>query len=193
MGDRHDHYWRQLTDGRLRALARLRDTGAIDAFGIGVNEVAVCLEAIRAAPLDVILLADIRRRTRTSSIRCFRPALRRTSRSSRPRHTIAVSSAAGGRYDYGVAPSDIAVVARRMETIAKEHGIPLAAAALQFPLGHPAVATVMPGLRSPQEVDQTLDWFAKPIPIAFWQALKAEGLMKPDAPTPQHPVGRSCN
>lgn len=185
-GDRHDHYWRQLTDGGgFRALAQLRDAGVIDAFGIGVNEAAVCLEAIRVAPLDVILLAGRYTLLDQGVLDTLLPAC--VAANVRVIAAAPYNSGilvAGGRYNYGVAPSEIVERAHRMERIATEHGIPLAAAALQFPLAHPAVACVMPGLRSPQEVDQTLEWFARPIPTAFWQAMKVAGLMKPDAPTP---------
>jgi len=62
--------------------------------------------------------------------------------------------------------------------------VPLAAAALQFPLGHPAVASVIPGARSPAEVETNLRLLAHPIPADLWRELKAEGLMRADAPTP---------
>ena len=60
----------------------------------------------------------------------------------------------------------------------------LATAALQFPLGHPAVATVIPGTRSPAEVAQNVEIFAPEVPADFWAELEHEGLLRPDAPTP---------
>jgi D-threo-aldose 1-dehydrogenase len=74
---------------------------------------------------------------------------------------------------------------RRIEAVCARHHIGLASAALQFPLGHPAVATVIPGTRSPGEVRQNIEVFAQDIPTGFWAELKHEGLLREDAPTPR--------
>jgi D-threo-aldose 1-dehydrogenase len=68
--------------------------------------------------------------------------------------------------------------------VCARHGVRLPTAALQFPLGHPAVATVIPGTRSPEEVVQNVEIFAPAIPADFWAELKHDELLRPDAPTP---------
>jgi D-threo-aldose 1-dehydrogenase len=73
---------------------------------------------------------------------------------------------------------------RRIEAVCKRHRVPLAAAALQFPYGHPAVATVIPGARTRAEVEQNVALLQVAIPADLWHELKAEGLMRSDAPCP---------
>jgi D-threo-aldose 1-dehydrogenase len=68
--------------------------------------------------------------------------------------------------------------------VCDRHDVPLAAAALQFPLGHPAVASVIPGASKPEHVERNVAAFRHPIPSALWDELKAEGLLRPDAPVP---------
>ena len=77
-----------------------------------------------------------------------------------------------------IAPRLIAAVCRR-------HDVPLAAAALQFPLGHRSVASVIPGPRATEEVRGNLAWMRRDIPDELWAELKTEGLIRPDAPTPR--------
>ena len=81
---------------------------------------------------------------------------------------------------------DLQVVdkARALGQVADAHGVPLPAAALQFPLGHPIVTSVIPGPRDAGELAQILEWFKTPIPEAFWSDLKAQGLLAESAPTP---------
>lgn len=189
-GDRHDHYWEQLTrGGGFAALERLRDEGAIGGFGLGVNEVAVCLDALRAAPLDAILLAGRYTLLEQAPLDALFPACLaadvRVIVGGPYNSGILVAADGEGHYNYGRAPAEVVERVRRMAGIAKAHGVPLPAAALQFPLAHPAVACVIPGLRTPDEVNQTLDWFHHAIPDAFWADLRGAGLLRADAPLPQ--------
>jgi D-threo-aldose 1-dehydrogenase len=190
-GDRHDHYWDQLTHGGgFAALERLRDEGAIDGFGIGVNEIAVCHEAIRAAPLDAILLAGRYTLLEQGALDALFPACVSagvTVIAGGPYNSgILASGTRRGpvHYNYGDAPDEVVRRVRRMEDLADAHGVPLAAAALQFPLAHPAVACVLPGLGDAGQVRQTLDWFDLAIPAEFWDALRDENLLRADAPLP---------
>ena len=73
---------------------------------------------------------------------------------------------------------------RQIEAVCARHDVRLPSAALQFPLGHPAVATIALGMRSPAEVAQNVETFAPRIPADFWTELKQEGLLRADAPTP---------
>ena len=87
-------------------------------------------------------------------------------------------------YDYEPAPPAVIEKVRKIEAVCDRHGVPLAAAALQFPLGHNLVASVIPGLDSPQRVEQTLALYGHKIPAALWQDLRKENLIRPDAPIP---------
>jgi len=87
-------------------------------------------------------------------------------------------------WNYAKAPAEVVAKAQALGAVADEFSIPLAAAALQFPLGNDIVTSVIPGPRDTGELRQILDWFATPIPAGFWDALKSKGLMDPAAPLP---------
>jgi D-threo-aldose 1-dehydrogenase len=75
-------------------------------------------------------------------------------------------------------------LARRSAINCAQHKVPLPAAALQFLLAHPAIASHVPGTRTVQQMEQNIAWVSHPIPAAFWQDLKLSGLLRQDAPTP---------
>ena len=88
---------------------------------------------------------------------------------------------------YGYRPAEAAVVekTRRIEAVCRRHGVALGAAALQFPFGHPTVASVIPGPNAPDQVRTNLQWMRADVPADLWSELKAEGLLRADTPTPQ--------
>ena len=88
-------------------------------------------------------------------------------------------------YNYEPAPADVIDKVRKIEAVCDRHGVPLAAAALQFPLAHRLVASVIPGLDSPERVAQTLALYRHKVPAALWQDLRQEKLVRADAPIPQ--------
>ena len=91
----------------------------------------------------------------------------------------------GARYDDKPAPPAVLERVRRIETICKAHGVKFAGAALRFPLSHPAIVSVIPGGQRPGEVRRDAETLSAQIPAAMWRALKAEGLLRADAPTPR--------
>jgi D-threo-aldose 1-dehydrogenase len=191
-GSRHEATFRQLTDGGgFRALEHLRAGGAIQAFGLGVNETAVCLEAMKHTQLDVILLAGRYTLLEQSALDALLPACARSGVSivvGGPYNSgiLATGTRHGGalHYDYGIAPQTVVERVRRLEEQCDGHGVPLAAAALQFPLAHPQVASVIPGLGSPRLIERTLELLRTVIPDALWRDLKNEDLLRADAPVP---------
>jgi len=197
-GDRHEATFRQLTDGGgFRALEQLRIGGAIKAFGLGVNETAICLDAMRHVHLDVILLAGRYTLLEQNPLDALLPACRSTGTSivvGGPYNSgiLATGTRHGGvlHYDYGIAPQTVVDRVQLLEAHCERYGIPLAAAALQFPLAHPQVASVIPGLGSALEIERTLDLYDTSIPGDFWRDLKSAGLLHPDAPVP--PVPRTA-
>jgi D-threo-aldose 1-dehydrogenase len=191
-GSRHEITFRQLTDGGgLRALEQLRSTGSIQAFGLGVNETAICLEAMKHVRLDVVLLAGRYTLLEQSALDALLPACVRSGTSivvGGPYNSgiLATGTRQGGalHYNYEIAPQTVVDRVRRLETQCERHSVPLAAAALQFPLAHPQVASVIPGLGSPAQIERTLELFKTNIPDAFWHDLKNEGLLHAAAPVP---------
>ena len=87
-------------------------------------------------------------------------------------------------WNYRTAPPEIVARAKAIGAVCERHGVPLAAAALQFPLAHPAVAAIIPGPRNADEFRANLGLLAHPIPAALWQDLRDAGLLHPEAPTP---------
>ncbi len=177
--------------GGLRALEELRTSKAICGFGMGVNEIPACLEVMDHARLDVILLAGRYTLLEQNALDELFPRCQATGTAivvGGPYNSgiLAVGTKSGAPlfYNYEPAPADVIEKVRRIETICDRHGVPLAAAALQFPLGHKLVASVIPGLDSPERVEQALALYRHKIPAALWQELRQENLLRSDAPSP---------
>lgn len=189
-GDADAMYREQLTHGGgLKALERLRDEGAICGFGLGVNEVAVCLDLMAIARFDVILLAGRYTLLEQEALDAFFPACAAAGTSvivGGPYNSgiLATGSVAAGHYNYAPATEAVRGKVRALEAVTARHGVSLPAAALAFVLTHPQVASVIPGIADPQQVSDTMRLYAEPIPSAFWAELRAEGLVRPDAPLP---------
>ena len=97
---------------------------------------------------------------------------------------LASGAVEGAYYNYAPASEDVVAKVRRIEAVCARHQVPLPAAALQFPCGHPAVATVIPGARSVAEVAANVDCLERAVPADFWAELKQEGLIDAGAPVP---------
>jgi D-threo-aldose 1-dehydrogenase len=177
----HPGLFEQLVDGGLRALTKLRDEGAIRAIGLGVNECAVCLEALEHADLDCFLLAGRYTLLEQEAQGELLPACAKRGASlivGAPFNSgvLAEGPVAGAHYDYGDVPAPVLERVRAIATICDAHGVPLAAAALQFPLRHPGVAAVIPGSRSRAEVESNAAHLRREIPEALWSDLAEAGL-----------------
>ena len=185
-GADHRARFREALGGAFPALATLKAQGVVGAIGIGVNEIAVCLETLAAVELDFILLAGRYTLLEQDASAALLPLC-----SARGVRVIVGGPynsgvlAGGDHYNYGAVSPDIARRVAALTATCTAFGVPLAAAALQFPLAHPAVVTVLPGLRSRAEVEATLELAACPIPAALWDALRDRGLLRADAPTPR--------
>jgi len=177
--------------GGLKALEELRTSKAISGFGMGVNEIPACLEVMDHARLDAILLAGRYTLLEQNALDDLFPRCQAAGTAivvGGPYNSgiLAVGTKSGAPlfYDYEPAPADVIEKVRRIETVCERHGVPLAAAALQFPLAHKLVASVIPGLDSPQRVIQTAALYRHEIPATLWQELRQENLLHPDAPIP---------
>jgi D-threo-aldose 1-dehydrogenase len=189
-GDENSFRMAELTTGGgLQALEELRSSGAISGFGMGVNEIAACLEVMDHARLDVILLAGRYTLLEQNALdelfpRCAEAGTAIVIGGPYNSGILALGSKTGAplHYNYEPAPPDIIEKVGRIEAVCDAHKVPLAAAALQFPLAHPLVASVIPGLDSAERVRQTVTLYDTPIPAALWSDLKAEKLLRADAP-----------
>ena len=177
------------TGGGLKALEELRAAGAIAGFGMGVNEVAACLDVMEHARLDAILLAGRYTLLEQAPLDDLFPACEAAGTAiviGGPFNSgiLAAGARSGATFNYEAAPRAVIDRVAAIEAVCAAHGVPLPAAALQFPLAHPLVASVIPGLDSPERVEQALALHRHPIPGALWGELKAKGLLRSDAPTP---------
>ena len=184
-GKDHVKHFKDLESGGYRAMDELRNAGLIKAIGLGVNENKVCMDALAIGDWDVFLLAGRYTLLEQTAVDTLFPACRRAG----------TSIICGGPFNSGVlvgrdtwnyakAPKAVIDKARKLSVIADEFGIPLAAAALQFPLGDEIVCSVIPGPRDKGELEQIMTWFKTPIPTEFWATLKAKNLIEPSAAVP---------
>ena len=187
--------------GGAAALEELRAAGAISAIGCGCNKEAgnrfswqdgahedLCERIAGLVDLDFFVIAGPYTLLDTSALARLLPLCE-----ERCIGVIGAAPLAGGwladpgaatTYMYGEPPPEIVERSRRMQAICERHDVPLAAAALQFPLAHPSVAAVIPGAKSPEETTENHRLIHTEIPPAVWIELKSEGLLDPDAPTP---------
>ncbi|XHS80580.1 aldo/keto reductase [Burkholderiaceae bacterium UC74_6] len=184
-GERHDLHWRDLTEGGgFKALEELRSQGLVRAIGLGVNEWEVAQDALGAAPLDCVLLAG--RYTLLEQ-----GALGFLDRCAASDVSVMIGGpfnsgllAGQAKYDYGSVPPQVLRHAEALAVTCAEFDTPLQAAALQFPLAHPAVASVLSGVRTPAQVAANAAWIDQPIPDELWLALRERGLLQASVPLP---------
>ncbi len=186
-GERQPHYWAQLTEGGgFRALTQLRDEGSVGAIGLGVNEWEVIADAIDAADIDCALLAGRYTLLEQAS---REPLLDRCARRGigivigGPFNSGILAGA--GKFNYEDAPADIIARVEAIAAVCREHDAPIQAAALQFPMAHPAVVSCVAGAQNPGQLRQNAAWFAQPLPAALWEDLARRGLLDSRAPRPQ--------
>ncbi len=190
-GDAQPARFGEAMDGAYRALMELRAAGTIRAVGLGVNEWQVCCDAMRHGDFDCFLLAGRYTLLDQSALAEFMPLC--VARGSAviiggPYNSGVLApkrdAAPAPTYDYRPASPEILARVEHLDRLAEAHHIPLAAAALQFPFGHAAVISVIPGARGVGEVTENLRLGQIPIPQGFWRDLKAERLMSEATPVP---------
>ena len=175
--------------GAYRALDDLRRDGAVQAIGIGVNEVDPCLEFAAAGDFDCFMLAGRYTLLEQGALDELLPLVEDKGSSvliAGPFNSGILASGAAGtaKYNYKDAPADVLQKVRRIEAACEHHRVDIAAAALQFPLAHNAVASVVRGAVKPEEVRRNVELMSQPIPPAFWDDLREQSLIHEDAPTP---------
>lgn len=190
-GAENTKHFSDLSNGGYRALEELRRNGDIDAIGLGVNEWQVCEAAMDIGVWDCFLLAGRYTLLEQGALDSFMPRCADHGASliiggAYNSGILATGVRGGGElhYNYAAPSQDIISRVAAIESICTAHGVPLPAAALQFPLAHPLVSTVIPGIGSERRVAQTMDLFAHNIPKSFWSDLRSAGLIDEGAPTP---------
>ncbi|WP_417580769.1 aldo/keto reductase [Pelagibacterium sp.] len=181
-------HYRSAIEGAYKALDQLRSEGVVKAIGIGVNESDVAADFMAEADLDLVMLAG-----RYTLIE--QPALADCLPLAEKKGVgivnvgvfnsgVLAKGVSGATYDYGVVPQHVIDKVRAVQSICDSFGVSLPAAAAQFSLGHPAIASVVFGMTRPHTVKQTLGYLGEDIPTAFWQGLVDAGIVDAAVPLP---------
>jgi D-threo-aldose 1-dehydrogenase len=185
----YDQRFGESMDGAHRALHELRGAGVIKAIGAGVNEVEPCVRYAKAGDFDCFLLAGRYTLLEQNGVDDLLPLAEAKGFSlllGGPFNSgiLATGAIPQAKYNYKPAPPEIMARVARIEAVCLRHAVPLAAAAIQFPLGHPCIASIVPGAVAPAEVEHNVALMTAPIPADLWAELKAEGLLAAAARVP---------
>jgi D-threo-aldose 1-dehydrogenase len=187
-GDMLEQRYAEAMRGAYRALDEMRAAGAIGAIGVGVNDWSILQRFAGDGDFDCFMLAGRYTLLDHTALDTFLPDCERRRIAvlmAAPFNSgiLATGTRPGATFFYQEAPPDIVARTRAIEAVCARHGVALAAAALQFPLAHPTVSSVVTGVATAAEASANLAHCAAAIPHAFWDELKHEGLIAAAAPT----------
>ena len=183
-----DNHFDDAVAGAYRALDKLRQDRVISAVGAGMNQAEMLVKFAKQADFDCFLLAgrytlldqvgleELLPLCLDRDIAIIAGGVYNSGILADPRP--------GTHYNYATASGELVDHAQRLNAVCARHGVPLKAAAIQFPLGHPAVTSVLIGCRSATEIEENITMFETPIPGELWAELKAERLLGAEIPTP---------
>jgi D-threo-aldose 1-dehydrogenase len=182
-------YLTELHNGGFRALTELKRAGMIDGVGAGINELGMMPRFLDLMDIDFFLVALPYTLLDTDVVdvefpSCVARGVGFVIGAPFASGILATGAVPGARYRYSEATPEILAKVKRIEAVGLRHEVPLPAAALQFPLGHPSVAAVIPGALRPEHITRNVAAFRRVIPADYWAELKHEGLLRPDAPVP---------
>jgi len=189
-GSQNAGHLSDLENSGYKALEELRANQQIKAFGLGVNEWEICERALDHGDYDCFLLAGRYTLLEQEALTSFIPKCQERNTSliiGGPYNSGILATGTKYRgtiwYNYEPASSDVISKVQKIEAICDKYNTRLAAAALQFPLAHQAVSSVIPGLGSAERVKDTLALYNEKIPNDLWRDLKENGLISEKAPT----------
>ena len=171
-----------------KALVALRDQGVIRGFGAGINEWQPAQWLVERGDFDIFLLAGRYTLLDQEALDSFLPLCLARGVGiviGGPYNSgvLATGARPGAFYNYNPAPDWVLTKVAKIEAVCAAHKVRLVDAAFQFPLLHPAVVSIIPGGQGVAEVDANVRAASAVIPAALWADLKAQGLMRQDAPT----------
>ena len=183
-----DDHWPAAIDEAWPALERLRGEGVVRAVGAGMNQSAMLARFARETDMDAFLLAGRYTLLDQDALDELLPLCVERGIAvlvgGVMNSGVLADPRPGSRFDYAPASPEILERARRLGEVCIRHDVPLRAAAMQFPLAHPAVASLVAGVRTPAHLDDYPAMLAHAIPADLWAELRAEGLLPADAPVP---------
>jgi D-threo-aldose 1-dehydrogenase len=183
-----DDHWEAAIEGAYPALHALRDAGVVGAIGAGMNQAAMLARFAREGDFDVFMLAGRYTLLDQSGLAellplCVEKGISVVAAGIMNSGLLA-DPKPGATFDYVPAPPELIERATRIRDVCARHRVPIRAAAIQFPLAHPAVAAIVAGVRSVEHFDDYPRLLRKPIPDALWAELRSEDLIAQDAPVP---------
>ncbi|MGW8065230.1 aldo/keto reductase [Streptomyces ziwulingensis] len=171
------------------ALEELRSQGMVRAIGAGMNQSRMLTRFLTDTDVDAVLCAGRYTLLEQGALEALLPAADAAGKSVVVggvfNSGLLADPAPGATYDYAAAPGELLRRAVRMREVTEAHGVPLRRAALRFPFGHPAVASVLVGARSADQVRDAVAQYRGPVAEAVWDGLRARGLLSGDAPVPE--------
>jgi D-threo-aldose 1-dehydrogenase len=175
--------------GGFAALVELKRSGDIRAIGAGINQTDMIPRFLERFEMDFFLVAIPYTLLSQEALAeelplCVARGAGVVIGAPFASGILAEGPRPGASYAYREAGPEVLEKTRRIEAVCRRHGVPLGAAALQFPLGHPSVAAVIPGPNSAEQARRNVEWMSRDIPPELWAELKAEQLLQADAPTP---------
>ncbi len=185
-----DNHYEQAIKGAYPALDQLRREGRIAAVGAGMNQAEMPARFAREGNFDCFLLAGRYSLIDHTGLKellplCIEKKISIIIGGPYNSGILATGAKPGAKFNYADAPPEILERVRKVEEICDRFQVPMKAAALQFPLAHPAVASVIPGARSVAELEENFRLISHPIPGEFWAELRAKGLLPEEAPVPE--------
>ncbi len=186
----HDpvNHYRQALEEAFPALAELRAQGVIGAIGSGMNEWQMLVDFARNADFDCFLMAGRYTLLEQGSLEllsiCVQKGIAVFLGGVYNTGILATGPVAGAKHNYRDAPPEIIERVGKIQAVCDRYGIPLRAAALQFPLAHPAVASIVIGAENREQYAEAFEGLCLSIPPELWQDLRNEKLIDPAAPVP---------
>ncbi len=179
----------QLITSGWRALEELRSQGLVKGVGAGLNRMGAMPRLLDAVDLDFCIVAMPYTLLDQAVLDeefplCQERDVRIVIGAVFASGILVNGPVEGARYAYAPASEEILEKTRRIAAVCKRHGVPLPAAAMQFPLAHSLVTSIIPGAMAPEHIETNTGWFKHAIPSELWSELKNEGLLREDAPTP---------
>ena len=183
-----DDHWGAAIDGAYPALARLREEGVIRAVGAGMNQSEMLSRFARETDVDVVLVAGRYTILDQGALDDLLPTCEARGVAvlvgGVMNSGVLANPGTESRFNYEPAPTDVVARARRIGEVCDRHRVSLRAAAVQFPLAHPAVASLVTGVRSTAHLDEYPRFARQSLPPDLWAELRAEGLIRAGAPVP---------
>jgi D-threo-aldose 1-dehydrogenase len=187
--DPHNHYEQAIREA-YPAIAGLREQKMVRAIGVGMDGVQHLIRFAGDGDFDCFLLWGRYSLLDQTALPELLPLCQKKGISivlGAPYESgiLASDVQPGAKFRYSDASQDVIERARRIKEVCDRHNVPLKAAAIQFPFGHPAVKTTIPGTRSVERMAENMEMLRYPIPAALWQELKDSGIIPGEAPTPK--------